>query len=79
VLVTYSVYTVSSETVQIHGTDKLLWTLPFVAYGLFRYLFIVFQRGAGGDPTRDLIGDPHMVVSGVAWFATTVWVLRAGA
>ena len=79
VLVTYSVYTVSGETLQTHGTDKLLWTLPFVAYGLFRYLYIVFQRGAGGDPTRDLFRDPHLVVSGVAWIVTTVWVLRSGA
>jgi 4-hydroxybenzoate polyprenyltransferase len=79
VLVTYSVYTVSAETVQIHGTDQLLWTLPFVAYGLFRYLYIVFQRGAGGDPTRDLFGDPHLVVSGIAWFVSTVWVLRSTA
>jgi 4-hydroxybenzoate polyprenyltransferase len=79
VLVTYSVYAVSAETVAIHGTDRLFWTVPFVLYGLFRYLYLVFQRGAGGDPTGDLARDPHLVVSAVAWFAATTWVLQAGA
>jgi 4-hydroxybenzoate polyprenyltransferase len=77
VLVTYSVYTVSTETIEIHGTDELFWTLPFVTYAMFRYLYLVFQRGAGGDPTRDLIADPHLVVSGLAWLVTTLWVLGA--
>ena len=45
---------------------------------MFRYLYLVFQRGAGGDPTRDLIADPHLVVSGLAWLVTTLWVLGAG-
>jgi 4-hydroxybenzoate polyprenyltransferase len=78
VLVTYSVYTVSGDTVQTHGTDELIWTVPVVAYGLFRYLYLVFQRGAGGDPSRDLVADPHLIVSGVAWIAIVVWALGAG-
>jgi 4-hydroxybenzoate polyprenyltransferase len=78
VLVTYSVYTVSADTVRTHGTDLLIWTLPCVAYGLFRYLYIVFQRGGGGDPTRDLVSDPHLLAAGGAWFAITVWALRSG-
>lgn len=77
VLVTYSVYTVSADTVAIHGTDRLFWTVPFVLYGLFRYLYIVFQRGAGGDPTRDVASDPHLVAASIAWIVATVWVLRA--
>ncbi|HYF58036.1 MAG TPA: decaprenyl-phosphate phosphoribosyltransferase [Burkholderiaceae bacterium] len=79
VLVTYSVYTVSADTVRTHGTDLLIWTLPCVAYGLFRYLYIVFQRGAGGDPTRDLVTDGHLLAAGGAWLAITIWALRGGA
>ncbi len=77
VLVTYSVYTVSPDTIALHKTDQLFWTVPFVLYGLFRYLYIVFQRGAGGNPTGDVVRDPHMVVAAVAWLATTALVLRA--
>jgi 4-hydroxybenzoate polyprenyltransferase len=77
VLVTYSVYTVSPDTIALHHTDQLFWTVPFVLYGLFRYLYIVFQRGAGGNPTGDVARDPHMVVAAVAWLTTTALVLRA--
>jgi 4-hydroxybenzoate polyprenyltransferase len=77
VLVTYSVYTVSPDTIALHHTDQLFWTVPFVLYGLFRYLYIVFQRGAGGNPTGDVARDPHMVFAAVAWLATTALVLRA--
>ena len=75
ILVTYSVYTVSDDTVRTHGSDQLLWTLPMVAYGLFRYLYLVFQRGAGGDPSRDVLADGHLVVAALAWLATVVWAL----
>lgn len=78
VLVTYSVYTVSGDTVQTHGSDQLIWTVPVVAYGLFRYLYLVFQRGAGGDPTRDLVADPHLIATGVAWVAMVLWALERG-
>ncbi len=79
VLVTYSVYTVSGDTVQTHGTDELLWTVPLVSYGLFRYLYLVFQRGAGGDPARDLVADPHLLAAGAAWLAIVLWVLGRAA
>ncbi len=79
VLVTYSVYSVSGETVLIHGTDQLIWTVPVVAYGLFRYLYLVFQRGGGGDPARDLVSDPHLIAAGVAWLAFVVWALASSA
>jgi 4-hydroxybenzoate polyprenyltransferase len=76
VLVTYSVYTVSGETIAVHGTDQLIWTVPCVAYGLFRYLYLVFQRGAGGDPSRDVFADAHLAVAGIAWLGVVLWALR---
>ena len=76
VLVTYSVYTVSGDTLQTHGTDRLLYTVPIVAYGVFRYLYLVFQRGAGGDTSRDVVRDPHLLIAGVAWVATVAGVLH---
>ncbi len=74
-LVAYSLYTVSPETVAVQGTDKLIYTVPFVLYGMFRYLFLLHRRGAGGDPAVDLIRDPQIGISAIAWLATTVWLL----
>ncbi len=51
-VIAYSLYTVSEETVRKFGTSNLIFTMPFVLYGLFRYLYLVHQRGQGGIPRR---------------------------
>src|SRR5438477_6483162 len=43
----YALYTVDPDTVMLHGTDRLILTLPFVLYGLFRYLQVVYSKGGG--------------------------------
>jgi 4-hydroxybenzoate polyprenyltransferase len=77
VIASYSLYTVSPETVRLHGTDKLLLTLPFVLYGIFRYIHRLHRRGGGGDPAWDLLHDPHLVAALLGWLATTMWLLAA--
>jgi 4-hydroxybenzoate polyprenyltransferase len=75
VIVSYGLYTVSPETVRLHGTDRLLLTLPFVLYGIFRYIHRLHRRGGGGDPAWDLLHDPHLVAAVLGWLATTLWLL----
>lgn len=74
VIVSYSLYTVSPDTIQLHHTDKLIYTLPFVLYGIFRYIFLVHRRG-GEDPASTLISDAHMVTTGAAWLGVTLWLI----
>jgi 4-hydroxybenzoate polyprenyltransferase len=76
VLVTYSLYTVDAATVAVHRTEKLIYTVPFVLYGLFRYLFLLHRRGGAGDAATDLFTDWHLLVTFVGWLALTVLVLR---
>lgn len=76
-ILTYALYTVSPDTVRTHGTDKLMFTVPFVTYGVFRYLFLVYRRSEGGDPARLLFGDAPLIVSGVGYAALVVTILRA--
>lgn len=75
VVMSYSLYTMSAETLAIHQTDKLIYTVPFVLYGLFRYLHLTFSSDAGEDPARDLIRDPHMLLTVLGWGTLTVWLL----
>lgn len=75
-VVAYALYTVDEDTVRIHGTGDLIYTLPFVLYGLFRYLFLLHRRGGGGDPSHDLFRDPHLIVAMLGWAAATVSILR---
>lgn len=76
-VVSYSLYTVSPETVALHGTADLIYTVPFVLYGMFRYLFRLHLRGGGGDPALELLRDPHLVAATLGWLGTTLWLLGA--
>lgn len=67
VVLAYSLYTMSEETVHVHDTANLIYTVPFVVYGLFRYLFLLHHHHVGEDPTKDLIKDPHIVVVVIGW------------
>lgn len=76
-IVSYSLYTVSEETVALHGTSDLIYTVPFVLYGMFRYLFLLHRRGGGGEPALEMMRDAHLLAALAGWLATTLWILRA--
>ena len=71
----YALYTVDAETIALHGTDRLIFTVPFVLYGLFRYLWVVYTKGGGGDPAWELLHDPHLIAATAGWLGATGWVL----
>ena len=75
-IISYSLYTVSAETVAMHGTAHLVYTVPFVVYGIFRYLFLLHRRGRGGDPAAALLRDPHLLGAVGAWLAAVVLLIR---
>ncbi len=74
VIVSYSLYTVSPDTIALHRTDNLIYTLPFVLYGIFRYIFLVHRRG-GEDPAWTLLTDAHLLVVGALWLGVTLWLI----
>lgn len=74
-LLTYTIYTCSPEVVERTGTDKLYVTLPFVVYGLFRYLYLVHHKSGGGDPSRTLVKDVPLLATVMLWGVTNVAIL----
>jgi 4-hydroxybenzoate polyprenyltransferase len=74
VIVSYSLYTVSPDTIALHRTDKLIYTLPFVLYGIFRYIFLLHRRG-GEDPAWTLLTDAHLLIVGALWLGVTLWLI----
>lgn len=70
-IITYAMYTVDEQTAEKFGQDNdLVWSVPFVVFGLFRYLLLVQRQEAGGSPTRVLLGgDLIFVINAVLWGA----------
>jgi hypothetical protein len=68
-------YTLDAHTIEIHHTDKLIFTMPFVLFGLFRYLLLLHGRNTGENPSVDVFTDPQILMCGVAYAGTAVWLL----
>ena len=74
-LVTYAMYTVDAKTVQSHQTEALIYTVPVVTYGLFRYLFLLHRQDVGEDTAADLPRDPHILVAILVWLVSVLLIL----
>lgn len=75
-VISYALYTVSAETVALHGTQALIATVPFVLYGVLRYLWRLHRHGGGGDPAQELLADPHLLAACLGWLALVLFLLR---
>ncbi|AEP12173.1 MULTISPECIES: decaprenyl-phosphate phosphoribosyltransferase [Chloracidobacterium] len=77
-VVCYTFYTVAPETVAKFGTTRLVFTVPFVLYGIFRYLYLIHRRQMGGSPEKALLNDGaslvNLVLYGLAVVAILYWL-----
>ena len=74
-LVSYALYTMSPDVVRKLGTPHLNLTIPFVIYGLLRYLYLVYARNEGGNPSSTILGDPSLLINGGLWFLAVFGLL----
>jgi len=65
-IIGYSIYTVSERTLELVST-RLWLTIPFVTYGIFRYLYLIHIKGHGGSPDRLLLSDKPLLVNILLW------------
>ena len=72
-VVAYALYTMSAETITKFQTDNLKYTIPFVLYGIFRYLYLIHQRSEGGSPEKILLNDKPLLIN-IILYLTTVWL-----
>jgi 4-hydroxybenzoate polyprenyltransferase len=75
VVVMYMLYTFSGEVSKKLGTENLFVTIPFVVYGVFRYLYLIHKEEMGGSPTRAMIDDTPLLINVILWLITVVIVL----
>lgn len=74
-VMSYALYTVSPEVVAKFGSDRLKWTVPFVIFGIFRYLYLIHVRRGQGDPTVTLLSDFASLLNVACWSLAVVAVL----
>ena len=75
----YALYTMSPETVNKFGTRLLPITLPFVLYGIFRYLYLLYRHQLGGNPSELFLHDRALLVNAGLWvLAVVVLIYGAG-
>ena len=74
-LVSYMIYTGSVEVEAKLGTRYLYLTLPLVAFGILRYLYLIDACNEGGDPARTLIRDTPLLLTVLLWIAADVILL----
>lgn len=66
-VIAYCLYTISPETVEKFGTRNLIYSSIFVLYGIFRYLYLVHQKGSGGSPEELVIKDKPLLIDILLW------------
>jgi 4-hydroxybenzoate polyprenyltransferase len=74
----YALYTMSPETVAKFQTPLLPVTLPFVLYGIFRYLYLLYRRQLGGNPTDIVLRDRALLLNSLLWLAVVLVLLYGG-
>lgn len=74
-LITYTLYTLSEETISKFNTKNLIYTIPFVLYGIYRYLYLVYHKEEGGYPEIHLLTDRPMLFNIFLYGLTIVFIL----
>jgi len=74
-LMAYVLYTVDARTVAVFGSERLVYTVPFVIFGIFRYLYLIHQKGEGGNPDRIILSDRPFFANMLLWMGTVALVV----
>lgn len=76
-IIAYATYTISPATLARFQSPSLVYTIPFVVYGIFRYVYLVLERQSGGNPTEVLLTDLPLLVNIVLWLLAVGLILYA--
>lgn len=69
-IISYALYTCSKETIEITGSNNLIFSILFVLYGVFRYLYLVYKKHLGGMPAMTITTDFPTLAAILLWTIT---------
>lgn len=74
-IICYALYTVSEKTTSTFHTDNLIYTTPFVIYGIFRYLYLLHKKNLGENPEQIVTKDIPLIIDVILWFIVSVAII----
>jgi hypothetical protein len=77
-LIAYMLYTFPTFSRTAQQRPLLMLTIPYVVYGIFRFLYQIHRNEKGGDPTSDLLEDRHLLICGLLWGLTAALIMVFG-
>jgi 4-hydroxybenzoate polyprenyltransferase len=75
VIICYALYTVSERTITVFKTENLIYTTPFVVFGIFRYMYLVYMNKQGENTTKILVSDMQMTVTVALYIIVTLMII----
>jgi len=75
VIICYALYTVAERTVSVFSTENLIYTTPFVVFGIFRYMYLEYMSNKGENTTKIIATDFPMIVTLILYIVTTVLII----
>ena len=75
IVITYMLYAVDARTVRKFGSNNLMYSIPFVFYGIFRYLYLIHKVFRNGDPTQMLFSDKMLQIDVLMWIGVCIAVI----
>jgi 4-hydroxybenzoate polyprenyltransferase len=77
-VVSYALYTVAPRTLELLGTDKMIYTTVFVIYGIFRYLYLIHMTESTENPTKAVTSDLTIIATAILWILTCIIIIYSG-
>ena len=74
-LISYIIYVLDRGILEKFDTKQLYLTVPFVAFGIFRYLYLTYTEGKGENPAEIIFTDIPFTVNGLLWVAVFVFLI----
>jgi len=75
VIICYALYTVSERTLSSFGTENLIYTTPFVVYGIFRFMYLEYISNKGDNTTKIVFTDLQIILTVIIYTVTTVLII----
>ena len=75
VIICYALYTTAQRTIVTFHTENLIYTTPFVVFGIFRYMYLVYKHDQGENTTEIMLHDKPMIFNILLYTAAIVFII----